>query len=483
MDEVKRCPRCGAELAADAAQGLCPKCLFDVGMAPQSEAPRTTASAASGFVPPLPADLNAQFPHLDFLELLGKGGMGAVYKAKQRSLDRVVAVKILPPEVGLDPNFADRFTREARALARLNHPHIVAIHDFGHAGNFYFFVMEFVDGVNLRMALRAHQLTPPQALQVVPQICDALQYAHEEGIVHRDIKPENILLDKRGRVKIADFGLAKLLGKTAEDLTLTGTKQIVGTVPYMAPEQIEGSQDVDHRADIYSLGVTFYEMLTGELPLGRFPPPSRKVEIDVRLDEVVLRTLEKSPDLRYQQAGEIKVEVETISRTPPRSQPSDWWKAATSRVFAGGKKAADWVSEQLGSDTGTKPPEQGPPSAPSSPPAAPTPADGRAVAWFWLLSLIALVGVCYRLSSHHERLMVAFFGLVPLALFAVLRRGTRVGRWARTSFAAIFFVGILIPGIIHEPQVFVLIAVGAMAFLAIDSWWNRRKNPSQAPTE
>ena len=119
------------------------------------------------------------------------------------------------------------------------------------------------------------------------------EFAHfDEGIVHRDIKPENILLDKKGRVKIADFGLAKLLGKTAPDVALTGTQQVIGTVPYMAPEQFEGSQDIDHRADIYSLGVTFYEMLTGELPIGRFAPPSQKVQIDVRFDEVVLRSLE-----------------------------------------------------------------------------------------------------------------------------------------------------------------------------------------------
>ena len=145
----------------------------------------------------------------------------------------------------------------------------------------------------------------------MPQICEALQYAHDKGVVHRDIKPENILLDKEGRVKIADFGIAKLVGREAKDSTLTGAGQIVGTPQYMAPEQIEHPLEVDHRADIYSLGVVFYQMLTGELPIGRFAPPSKKVQIDVRLDEVVLRALEKEPEQRYQQASQVKTEVET----------------------------------------------------------------------------------------------------------------------------------------------------------------------------
>jgi hypothetical protein len=176
--------------------------------------------------------------------------------------------------------------------------------------------MEYVDGVNLRQAMRAGELRPEEALRIVPQVCEALQYAHDEGVVHRDIKPENILLDKRGRVKMADFGLAKLLGIGPAELTLTGTRQMMGTLHYMAPEQVEGARSVDHRADIYSLGVTFYEMLTGELPLGRFPLPSTKAAVDVRLDDVVLRTLEKDPDRRYQHASDVKSEVETIVREP-----------------------------------------------------------------------------------------------------------------------------------------------------------------------
>ena len=149
----------------------------------------------------------------------------------------------------------------------------------------------------------------------MPHLCDALQYAHDKGVVHRDIKPENILIAVDGVVKIADFGLSRILGNESQQEMLTGTHQIMGTPRYMAPEQIEGSHGVDHRADIYSLGVVFYEMLTGELPIGRFSAPSKKVEIDVRLDEVVLRTLEKEPQRRYQHASEVKTDVQSITST------------------------------------------------------------------------------------------------------------------------------------------------------------------------
>jgi len=273
--------------------------------------------------PPLPPEQIApHFPQLEILECLGRGGMGVVYKARQKTLNRLVALKLLAPERVRDPKFAERFTREAQALAALNHPNIVTIYDFGQAAGFYFLLMEFVDGVNLRQLLRARKFTPEEALAIVPPLCDALQFAHDRGIVHRDIKPENLLLDKAGRVKVADFGIAKMLGavngggrggETAAPEN--ATQSVVGTPGYSAPEQITNPQRVDSRADIYSLGVVFYEMLTGELPTGKFEPPSKKVVIDVRLDEVVLRALEKKPELRYQQASEVKTRVETIAAT------------------------------------------------------------------------------------------------------------------------------------------------------------------------
>jgi predicted Ser/Thr protein kinase len=281
-------------------------------------APATTGYQA-GFVAPTPQELAAHFPQLEIAELLGQGGMGAVYRARQRGLDRPVALKILPPQAAGDPAFAERFTREARSLARLSHPHIVTVYESGKTGDFYYFIMEFVDGVDLRRLLRDRKLKPEEALKLVPQICEALQYAHEEGVVHRDIKPENILLDRKGRIKIADFGLAKLLVPEPSQFTLTSVNQVMGTLRYMAPEQMERPQEVDHRADIFSLGVVFYEMLTGELPVGRFELPSRKVQVDVRLDEVVLRALENRPERRYQHASDIKSDLESIAASGGRA--------------------------------------------------------------------------------------------------------------------------------------------------------------------
>ncbi|MEQ9407587.1 MAG: serine/threonine-protein kinase [Fuerstiella sp.] len=270
---------------------------------------------AGVFEPPTVGRLAELFPSLEIIELIGAGGMGAVYKARQSGLDRLVALKILPEEFGHDVKFALRFTREARTLAKLSHPNIVSVYEFGNVEDTYYFLMEFVDGSTLRDVVKAGQLAPEHALAIVPHLCDALQYAHDKGVVHRDIKPENILIAVDGSVKIADFGLSRILGDESQQEMLTGTHQVMGTPRYMAPEQMEGSRGVDHRADIYSLGVVFYEMLTGELPIGRFAPPSRKAEIDVRLDEVVLRTLEKEPQRRYQYASQIKSDVQSITST------------------------------------------------------------------------------------------------------------------------------------------------------------------------
>ena len=352
MAPESKCPRCGTPLPAGVLAGLCPACLLAQGAAEDT----ATEGRQPAFVPPSVAELEPLFPQLELLELIGKGGMGAVYKARQKQLDRIVALKILPPGIGEAPAFAGRFAREAKALAKLNHPGIVTLYEFGRAelplgqdaqqrvptGSLYFFLMEFVDGVNLRQLLHSGRVSPREALAIVPQICDALQFAHDQGIVHRDIKPENILLDRRGRVKVADFGLAKIVEcgrpghsnvQNASDLEqtnvpsasavaapgtgalrdLTDAGKVMGTPNYMAPEQVSHPTEVDHRADIYALGVVFYQMLTGELPGQRIEPPSKKVQIDVRLDEVVLRAMEQKPELRYQQASGLKTAVETIS--------------------------------------------------------------------------------------------------------------------------------------------------------------------------
>jgi serine/threonine protein kinase len=318
------------ELPANFPPGVCPACLMQQGLSQStfiggvgSGGGSTRSNRRRSWIPPEPAELTPHFPQLEIVELLGQGGMGAVYKVRQKDLDRWAALKILPDDVAHDPTFAERFQREARALALLGHQHIVIVYEFGQRDGIYFLLMEYIDGVTLRHAIRAGQVSAKEALSIVTQICDALQFAHEEGVVHRDIKPENILIDKRGRVKIADFGLAKLLGGSSVEVpSLTGTHQVMGTPMYMAPEQMEGTRGVDHRADIFSLGVVFYELLTGELPLGRFAPPSQKYRLDVRLDEVVLRSLEKEPDRRYQQASDVKVDIESIRDQPPTTRKS-----------------------------------------------------------------------------------------------------------------------------------------------------------------
>ena len=318
------CSRCGTVISAEAAGGLCPRCLmalnFDSRTMPEGEEPPHAPILT-------PEELAEKFPQYEILECLGRGGMGVVYKARQKSLDRIVAIKLLPPERVGEARFSERFAVEAATLARLSHPNIVTVHDFGETGGLFYIVMEYVDGVNLRDLLREGKLEAKQALAIVPPICDALQYAHDKGIVHRDIKPENLLLDKDGRVKIADFGIAKLIEPVAavcdrrtspgddQQRSQTAATVLAGTPDYAAPEQSNGT--ADHRADIYALGVVLYEMLTGERPDRDAVAPSRRVEIDVRLDEIVLRALARKPELRYQTAGEFRTVVQTVATSPP----------------------------------------------------------------------------------------------------------------------------------------------------------------------
>ena len=249
--------------------------------------------------------------------------MGAVYKGTQRSLERKIALKLLPEKLAKDPAFEERFRREAKAMAELSHPNIVQVFAFGKtdAGHSYY-IMELVDGMDLRDLISSGHLAADEALEVVKKICEALHYAHTQGYVHRDIKPANIFVSHTGEIKVGDFGLAKVVGpvRPAEyDLTRTGIA--VGTPNYSAPEQMTRPDQVDHRADIFSLGVLFYEMLTGEIPRGHFPPPSQKVQIDVRLDEVVLRSLHSDPERRFQQVSEVGQAVGKIQASEPPPQP------------------------------------------------------------------------------------------------------------------------------------------------------------------
>ena len=258
------------------------------------KAEETVVLPRPGFTPPTPTELAARFPNLEVLELLGHGGMGMVYKGRQPLLDRLVAVKIIRPDLQSDAAFQERFLREARTLAKLRHPFIVTVFDVCRAGELYGLVMEYVEGASLRQLLEKGSITQRDALDFVPQITEALHHAHEAGVVHRDIKPENVLVDARGRVRLVDFGLATLVGP---GVPAHGPEErVAGTLRYMAPEQLTMPEAVDHRADIYSTGVVFYEMLANEVPGPDRVPPSRKASTEPRLDPIVLRALELERD-------------------------------------------------------------------------------------------------------------------------------------------------------------------------------------------
>jgi predicted Ser/Thr protein kinase len=265
--------------------------------------------SVSGFVAPEPEEIAPYFPQLEVLDILGRGGMGIVYKARQRELDRQVALKVLFPDATNNVAFGGRFLREARALARLSHPHIVAVHDIGRSAGLFYLIMEFVDGPNLRQLHAEQSLSLPQALAIVIDMCDALHYAHAQHIVHRDVKPDNILIDRKAGPKLVDFGIAKLAGRPLQETALTASREVMGTYFYIAPEQFERPREVDQRADIYALGVVLHELLTGELPMGRFGLPSQRAGTDPRLDRIVMQALEKQPERRYQRVLEMKAEL------------------------------------------------------------------------------------------------------------------------------------------------------------------------------
>ncbi|MEM8667814.1 MAG: serine/threonine-protein kinase [Planctomycetota bacterium] len=271
-------------------------------------------------------ELNAQFPNLEITRLVGRGGMGAIYHARQTSLDRDVAIKLIAKEVSADPAFVERFEREAKTLAKLSHPNIVTIYDYGHtADGMAYLILEYVDGINLREAISSGSVESDEALEIVSTICGALEFAHSKGVVHRDIKPENILLGEDGNLKVADFGIAKILDDSVPTPTLTATRQVLGSLHYLAPEHLEAPEQVDHRVDLYAVGVIFYELLTGQLPLGRYEAPSQiSGRLDKRLDGIVMKTLNRRPQQRYQTAAELDSDIEQIATsTDVASEPPE----------------------------------------------------------------------------------------------------------------------------------------------------------------
>ena len=258
--------------------------------------------------PPEAAELEALMKeeYVDFA-FIDRGGMGAVYAATQKSLSRRVAIKVLPAELSTEESFVRLFEREGQMLGQLQHPHIVTVYGSGRttAGHLYL-VMEFVEGATLMEMLRKRRPSVTRALEITAQVCEALDYAHARGVVHLDIKPGNILIDERGLVRVADFGLSRDLRRLG---SMTTTRKFIGTVGYAAPEQRRAEGTVDHRADIFSLGVTLYEMLTGQLPAGVFDLPSKKAGTSSKVDKIVLRALRENPEERYQSAAEMRTAI------------------------------------------------------------------------------------------------------------------------------------------------------------------------------
>jgi serine/threonine protein kinase len=284
---------------------------------PDTPPPRTTGGGFR-WEPPTAAELQNLMPGYTVEKILGRGGMGAVYRGVQTNLDRPVAIKILPPGVEKeDPSFAERFKSEARLMAKLNHPAVVAVYDFGttSAGQLYF-AMEYVDGSDVSQMIAALGKLPPEhALAITAHVCDALSAAHELGIVHRDIKPANVLLNMKGQVKVADFGLAKVEDPGQHGLTKTG--YAMGTPDFVAPEALMLGTAIDGRADLYAVGVMLYQMLTGNIPRGAFKPASVLVPgLDPRFDPIILKAMQHDRAERHQSAAELRRELDVILTVP-----------------------------------------------------------------------------------------------------------------------------------------------------------------------
>lgn len=341
------CRECGGAIPADAlTMGLCPRCLIATvahvrrdGPAPAPEAPRPVDRLTCERVA-------AAFPEVEIIELLGQGGMGAVFKARHRKLGGVLAIKVMAVDDYADRSAVERFLGEGRILTTLDHAHIVKAYASGQAAGYAYLLLELVQGPSLRQILMKGPLPCRTAAKVATQVCCALVYAHRRGIIHRDIKPENILLhpgtvpasaglhgffEGGGRVRLADFGLARTEVDPTKDISLTLPNQRVGTIDYMAPETRTGRSRAGTPGDIYAVGVVLYEMLTGKLPIGRFPLPS-EVNADAKcLDALVVSCLQNDPLLRCGDIGALRTELAKLSQ-PARKGVT--WQAVLAGVVA-----------------------------------------------------------------------------------------------------------------------------------------------------
>ncbi|TDU66201.1 serine/threonine protein kinase [Prosthecobacter fusiformis] len=315
-----------------------------------------TSKHGHGWQPPEVEDLQALLPQYLIQRMLGRGGMGAVYQGRQANLDRQVAIKILPSSMEkTETSSSSRFKNEARAMARLSHPGIVTVYDFGETScGLLFIVMEYVEGTDVQKLITAnHRLHTEHAMVITTHVCDALQYAHEKGIIHRDIKPSNIMVRSDGAVKVTDFGLAKL-HEGGESQHLTQSGGTLGTPHYMAPEVLTPNMTVDLRADIYALGVMLYHMLTGKLPQGLFELPSMQVPgLDPRYDGIIAKALREDRDLRYPKASDMRADLDRIMTQPVIKA------GARERVYTSPLKINESLGSLAGRSKTTHIPEKG----------------------------------------------------------------------------------------------------------------------------
>src|SRR5216117_274948 len=356
MSSVLRvCRKCGAEIFADAPEGLCTACLFETGLgllAPPSVAAGDSSAVASakaddcGSVEntetseanaalhikkaPRPARILSDFGDYELLEEIGRGGQGVVYRARQKSLNRTVALKVIGLGQWATEAHLKRFRREAEAAASLNHPSIVPIHEVGERDGLCYFSMNFVEGGQLDQVVRDTPMSTRQAAELIAKVARTVHYAHEHGILHRDIKPGNILLDKKGEPHLTDFGLVRLV---ETESTVTRTNEVLGTPSYMAPEQAVGNNvQVTSATDVYGLGAVFYQLLTGHPPfsggttyetirllLETEPRQPRLLnpKVDRDLSTICLKCLEKDPRRRYSSALALSEDLERWLKKEP----------------------------------------------------------------------------------------------------------------------------------------------------------------------
>ena len=275
---------------------------------------------------------------------IGQGGIAEIFKGRQESLNRDVAIKILSTSLTSDPDIVRRFERESLVIAKLNHPNIVHVIDKGKAGKRCYFVMEYVDGTSLREVIDSVKIPLATKLEMLVQVCKALDYAHKNGVIHRDIKPANILVDRQGNARVADFGIAQIVG--TPECEMTSADVVLGTLSYMSPEQKVSSTNVDQTTDLYAVGVILYEILVGKKPLGRFKLPTEfNAELPKAFDVIVSKCLAQEAKDRYQTAVDLKDALLDVTSASQSSRPAEDMSLSGAESFIGRCRYLDTIKE------------------------------------------------------------------------------------------------------------------------------------------